>query len=492
MDAVVGPTVFNAVMRGINFIHSFEPLVRPSVVLVPPVVKETCAGLAAQAGQDIDTFNYTLGLFLAYPAGLVMLMLPYGHVRNLFSFVFGVFLLQFTIGVQWIHQLVSSMIAYTMICVLPHRASKTWVPCFAVLYCVAGHLHRQFINYLGWDLDFTGPQMVLTIKLCSLAYNLYDGECLRTGKESRAAKKCSKFALDRVPNLLEFLGYVFCFSNILAGPAYEFKIYKDAIEGTKIRGNKNVPSSFLPTLKPFIVSIVCMGLFVFGNGTFPIMDPTDPQHNDPPWVMHGSPWWKRYAYQWIALLFIRQKYYFAWKNAEGANNIWYAGFEGLNEDGEVIGWDNACNVDIISFETAPNLKTLSAAWNKKTANWLTRYIYMRTGGSLVATYSMSAFWHGFYPGYYFFFLSMPMLTACERIGRIKLSPYFHTGGKWSPWGIVTIVTTSFLIEYFVQPFQVLAWSWSVDIWKSHYFFGHILAAVFYAICTVIPKKKKVD
>ena len=71
---------------------------------------------------------------------------------------------------------------------------------------------------------------------------------------------------------------------------------------------------------------------------------------------------------------------------------------------------------------------------------------MRTGGSLYATYAMSAFWHGFYPGYYFFFLSMPMLTACERMGRKKLSPRFSTGGKWSPWGITTIICTSFLIE----------------------------------------------
>ena len=35
------------------------------------------------------------------------------------------------------------------------------------------------------------------------------------------------------------------------------------------------------------------------------------------------------------------------------------------------------------------------SWNMKTSNWLTRYVYMRTNGSLVATYSMSAFWHGF-------------------------------------------------------------------------------------------------
>ena len=58
------------------------------------------------------------------------------------------------------------------------QLSKTVVPLFIVGYCVLGHLHRQYVNYLGWDLDFTGPHMVLTIKLYSIAWNLYDGECL--------------------------------------------------------------------------------------------------------------------------------------------------------------------------------------------------------------------------------------------------------------------------------------------------------------------------
>jgi len=35
-----------------------------------------------------------------------------------------------------------------------------------------------------------------------------------------------------MPSLLEFLGYTFCFSNVLAGPSYEFSIYKNAADGT--------------------------------------------------------------------------------------------------------------------------------------------------------------------------------------------------------------------------------------------------------------------
>ena len=182
-------------------------------------------------------------------------------------------------------------------------------------------------------------------------------------KVSRATKKCKKFALTEMPSLLEFLGYTFCFSNVLAGPAYEFSIYKAAADGSllydkdgKPRGQ--IPSQVWPTLKAFVTSVVCMGLFVFGSGKFPIMDPTDPQKNAPTFIAPGSgvsgadntPWHVMYGYQWIALLCIRFKYYFAWKNAEGANNIWYAGFEGFDAEGNAIGWENANNIDILDFE----------------------------------------------------------------------------------------------------------------------------------------------
>lgn len=100
------------------------------------------------------------------------------------------------------------------------------------------------------------------------------------------------------------------------------------------------------------------------------------------WIsLISRPWYYRYAYKWIALFSIREKYYFAWSNAEGANNIWYAGFEGFDEKGNAKGGGNSNNIDVIGFETAPNLPSLSKGWNKKTSSWLARYVYMRTGGN---------------------------------------------------------------------------------------------------------------
>jgi len=498
MDRILPEIVSDIASKSIEHVYSYAPIAEKTVILVPAFVSAQVSALSEAIGFDEETLSYTLGMFLCYPLGLIMAMLPYGKIRHVFSFLLGAFLLQFTIGKQWIHHLLSSLVCYFMFLLLPSKTCKTVVPVFLMLYCTAGHLHRQFVNYLGWDLDFTGSQMVLTMKLYALAFNLFDGEQIAKGKEDRAAKKCASVAVEKLPGIVEFLGYSFSFATILAGPAYEYKVYADACDGSKLFDKDGKPlgktSNVLPTLKPFLCSLFCLGAFVVGNGMFPLLDPTDPQNNLPVVVTEEflkKPWIHRYAYTWLSLFFIRQKYYFAWKNAEGASNIWYAGFEGFDKDGKEIGWEHSNNVDILDFETAPNVKTLSAAWNKKTANWLGRYVYMRTGGSLVATYGLSAFWHGFYPGYYFFFLSVPALTIVERIAYKKVGVRFQ-GGKWSPYGLFTILVTSFLVEYMVIPFQLLAFDWALAAWKSNYFFGHIIVAGLYFVLSNIPTPKKKD
>ena len=123
---------------------------------VPAFVNDQVAALSEAIGFDQETLSYTLGMFLCYPLGIIMNAMPYGKIKHLFSFILGAFLLQFTIGKQWVHHLIAVVVSYLMLLILPRKLSKTIVPWFIMLYVTAGHVHRQFINYLGWDLDFTG------------------------------------------------------------------------------------------------------------------------------------------------------------------------------------------------------------------------------------------------------------------------------------------------------------------------------------------------
>lgn len=102
---------------------------------------------------------------------------------------------------------------------------------------------------------------------------------------------------------------------------------------------------------------------------------------------------------------------------------------------------------------------------------------------------MSAFWHGFYPGYYMFFLSVPLLTFCDRLAKKKIAPRF-SNARFGPYGIVTWLATTISVNYMIGAFVMLASSWSMEIYKSFYFFGHLGALAYYMALSVIPSPKK--
>ena len=503
------------------------------------------------SGMGGETIRMVLGIFLTYPLGLIMSTLPYGKVKHAFAFLLGVFLLQFTLSEQWFHLFFSSSVAYLLLLVLPTSAARSVVPAFAMLYCVAGHLHGTYFHYMHWRLDFTGAQMVLTIKLYTLIWNISDGKRLAAKEWEKKGKemprdlqfmnnKCSELSLTSVPGPLEYFGYCLNFSNVLAGPAYEFKTYEEACSGVLLtRNNKNKlppPSRLVPFLVPFTWSIVCMATKVLvSDQWFPIMSK---EETSLPvilrWCNHPNPvmrdllinpaengvcatdattypvaqvalslWLTRLAYQWVAMSFTRFKYYFAWKSAEAANNLWYAGFQGYDEKtGKEKGWENSCNASIPEIEAGSSLQVCTNKWNQKTANWLMRYIYIRTNGSLnqlVTTYGISAFWHGFYPGYYLFFLSMPLMQSCERLGRERLSPLVVKSNSkvvQIVYHALCIFATIGGLSYNAIPFMTLSAEWSFKAWRNNFFFGHVLQLLFYGVVSVAlpppPKKDKKD
>src|SRR5436309_2898006 len=78
------------------------------------------------------------------------------------------------------------------------------------------------------------------------------------------------------------------------------------------------------------------------------------------------------------------------------------------------------------------------------------------------TYFISAFWHGLYPGFFIFSMSIPLLTNIERLVRAKINPlvvpeydgknlstYPATPVGYAYWGLCvfcTFISTSYLVQ----------------------------------------------
>ena len=105
----------------------------------------------------------------------IVCALPPGVLRHAFSLFFGLFLMQFVFGSDWIHCAIASIGTYLLAALLPARISPYVVMVFAMSYLTACHIYQQSAHWMSWRVDFTGPMMVLTIKLTSFAFNYADG-----------------------------------------------------------------------------------------------------------------------------------------------------------------------------------------------------------------------------------------------------------------------------------------------------------------------------
>lgn len=419
-----------------------------------PVVSPALDSLAEQvqsaAGMDLLTIKYVLVMFLAYPFALVWSMVPGKFLKNLTSAAVGIYLAQWLFGPSWVNCLISALVAYGIMAVTaPLRfmdGMRHWVVfVFMMSYMTASHIYRLYVDYMGWTPDYTGPQMILTIKLTSMAWNYYDGvvckkrlDAVATNKDLPRYKKSAAIGfLDRaifaLPDPIEYLGYCFHPTTFFAGPAFGLRHYQDSVSGAVFKGEKpswanRIVAGFLN----FLQGVVFMGAYVWTAANL------SPAMLDTPESMAQTD--ALSVLKRIALLVVAQigavqcKYFFAWKVTEGSA-VW-AGFGWNSDPKSLSNWNAVEQVRPMEFESATSVQAFSRHWNIHTQQWLEWYVFRRVtkAGSLnlLATYAISAFWHGFYPGYYLFFLSVPLVSELDKRLRKAINPWFYADAEGNP------------------------------------------------------------
>jgi lysophospholipid acyltransferase len=137
------------------------------------------------------------------------------------------------------------------------------------------------------------------------------------------------------------------------------------------------------------------------------------------WILH------------MVSLTTRLKYYGVWALTEGACILSGLGFKGVDPATGKVSWDRLQNVSPWGVESAQNTRAYLGNWNINTNNWLRNYIYLRVTPrgkkpgfrASMATFVTSAFWHGFYPGYYLTFI---LASFVQTIGKSRLlHTYIH-------------------------------------------------------------------
>ncbi|KAJ8946051.1 hypothetical protein NQ318_005529 [Aromia moschata] len=349
----------------------------------------------------------------------------------------------------------------------------------ALIYLSCLHLHRQFYDYGSYGLDISGPLMVITQKVSSLAFSLHDG---LSKKDDELTTNQKIYAVYKTPSFLEYFSYMLMFPSLMAGPVVFYNDYIDFIEGNnygKLHNNSkddivivHEPSPVRAVIKKVILALICALMFVSFLPRYPISRLKDDHFVEATSISY------KFWYLTVSTTLMRFKYYFAWTIADAVCNNCGLGFSGSNEDG-TTNWNKVSNVDIFQFEFGTSLKQSIEAWNKGTNTWLRMIVYERTRKyPTVLTYVLSAVWHGFYPGYYLTFFSGALFTFAARTVRRHARNHFMGNNESKLlYDILTFIVTHFVIAYLTFPFVLLEFWASVRLYNKMFWCFHVLAGL---------------
>ncbi|XP_029109832.1 lysophospholipid acyltransferase 2b isoform X1 [Scleropages formosus] len=414
-------------------------------------------------------------------------------VRHVVATLLGFYFALFCFGWYALHFLVQSGITYGIMILSGVEHMHKYCLVVALGYLSICQITRVYVfDYGMYSADFTGPMMVITQKITSLAFEMHDG---MARKEEQLTPSQQYLAVRRMPSLLEYLSYNCNFMGILAGPTCSYNDYIAFIEGrsyrskqldtnSKVNGahKQNDPSPKADVIQKLGTCAISLLVFLSVCKVFPVERNIDDE------FIATTPFYGQVVYLYLSMLTTRPKYYFVWTLADAINNAAGFGFNGYNKDGSPR-WDLISNLRILNIEFATSFKMFLDNWNIQTAHWLKRVCYERCPyNPTAATFLLSAMWHGAYPGYYLTFVTGILVTLAARAMRHNVRPYFLGSPTHKlVYDIITWAGTQIAICYTVVPFVLLSVAPSLKFYRSWYFCGHIACLLLAVALPVKPR-----
>lgn len=467
-----------------------------------PYIDTSFEAASSLLGASVDELKLITSFLLSYPLAALLKRIPdvKPAYKNIFiisvSLFYLVGLFDLWTGVRTL--LISSIGAYA----IAKYVEGPYMPWIGFVFLM-GHLsvnqlYRQFINDKSL-VDVTGAQMVMVMKLTAFCWNVADGRL----PEDDLSGFQKERSLKELPSLLDYAGYVLFFPSLFAGPAFDFVEYRRWIETTMFemppgvdpskapptRKKRKIPRSGTPAAWKVASGLAWILLFLkMSEVYYPSYFTGDEYMNH---------WFLRRVWQLYMLgMTSRLKYYGVWSLTEGACILSGLGYQGVDPVTGKVSWDRLRNVDPWGVESAQNTRAYLGSWNINTNNWLRNYMYLRVTPkgkkpgyrATLATFVTSAFWHGFYPGYYLTFVLASFVQNVGKNCRRHLRPFFlsPTTGEPTPYkiyyNIISYLVTQLTFSYTTAPFVLLSLHDSFLVWSRVYWYaviGTALATAFF-------------
>uniref|UniRef100_A0A673IGK5 Lysophospholipid acyltransferase 5 n=1 Tax=Sinocyclocheilus rhinocerous TaxID=307959 RepID=A0A673IGK5_9TELE len=400
--------------------------------------------LAEYLGSPEPAVRLILSILLGYPFALVyrwFLFHQSATVVHLFHTFSGLALATFNFGYQVCHSLLCVVIQFLLL-----RLMGRTVTCvlssfvFQMIYLLMGYYYTATEEY---DIKWTMPHCVLTLKLIGLALDYYDGE----KEQSQMSAEQKKSALSSTPSLLEIFGFSYFYGGFLVGPQFTLRNYQNLVSRE---------------------------------------------------MSDAHPFWYKCVYILVWVKINLYKYISCWLITEGVCVLSGLGYNGKNEKGEHQ-WDACANVRVWLFETTPLFTGTINSFNINTNAWVARHVFKRLkflGNKLLSqmfTLLFLAIWHGLHSGYLICFSLEFIIVNVEKQAQslVRDSPLLASIAQSHLYPFVYVVQQLIhwlFMGYPLVPFCLFTYDKWLKVYSSIYFCGHIF---FFFAFLVLPYLRKV-
>uniref|UniRef100_A0A2K5E563 Membrane bound O-acyltransferase domain containing 1 n=1 Tax=Aotus nancymaae TaxID=37293 RepID=A0A2K5E563_AOTNA len=407
-------------------------------------------------------------------------------VRHAVATIFGIYFVIFCFGWYSVHLFVLVLLCYAIMVTASVSNIHRYSFFVAMGYLTICHISRIYIFHYGiLTTDFSGPLMIVTQKITTLAFQVHDGlgrraEDLSAEQHQLAIKQifhCFRIVGgggDGFRSALHLLCTLYYYYIVICSKIIiQLTIMQNGWSHLGVMGDT--------VIHKLCITLVSLLLFLTLTKTFPVTCLVDD------WFVHKASFPARLCYLYVVMQASKPKYYFAWTLADAVNNAAGFGFSGVDKNGNFC-WDLLSNLNIWKIEVSERMMLLSSIVRR--AKGLLVCYERVPWYPTVLTFILSALWHGVYPGYYFTFLTGILVTLAARAVRNNYRHYFlssrplktvYDAGTWA--------VTQLAVSYTVAPFVMLAVEPTISLYRSMYFYLHIISLL---IILFLPMKPQAD
>ena len=322
-----------------------------------------------------------------YPLGIISRKLHNILLRKIFHLLAGLVICYI------IYKLEFLLVAAGLLCVWVTLHFPGNLRLVTIIIPISGifWIHMKRLGKIGdWRSDISGLIMFSSLRTILLTFNIFDGK-----KKVVKRKQWENMKLEYVPNIFDFFVYMFSFTGTFSGPLLPFNIFIKTLELKA--DEKEEKEDMINGLKAYgltFIYSICSAVTVF-------LFPTKMIISDP---FYEKPYLIQIVLSVLYSLFHTTRYMFAWTGCEAALKA-----QGATRFPELFDPEYCRSFRPEVYFTQRNMGGLVNEWNHSVHFFLKECIHTRVlaigGGQLLArmlTFLFSAFWHGFYPGYYIY------------------------------------------------------------------------------------------